>query len=472
MGVTDLMKLVKDFPGATKIDGEFPYTHVIIDCSNLITTFIMRHLTTLQYTSQITFDNYVVKMDRSELIAMCIDDQIEMIVRKVVLDAVDLIHKCEAWFPDLKEIILVSDPSKEYDYSYIYNDNIQMSCVDNMMFSKWMALKRIGYEDEYDIRFNAKEEERKIRVKSQEAQRLNPIYVYKDNEVVETFTEYEFPVVEDEELNRIHHILRHCSYFIKRGNAMKLIPHIQQQLVRTFADDDVVKYFCSDTEADVFMKGYYLTHLNHEYALVVSNDTDYSILFGEIPEVDVVKLNPFQPYEIRNPFSYWYSLFDVKGKPLRLLLARLSALLGNDYTCHKRKIVCDPKTVDDWPMLFNCADRSIEEEVTYKNNTSIGKFMRLSQKYYDPDYVHKFRNKAQRYRIANMFKHLDAAVMEDESYFKTYYETLLIYMNAEQYDKYTIMKDTGEDLNIAAKIDEYQIDISILNSPECLISRV
>ena len=296
-------------------------------------------------------------------------------------------------------------------------------------------------------------------------------WIFKDNKVVEMFNEYEFPDVEDEELNRIHHILRHCTYFIKRGNAMKIIPIIQQQIVRTFAEDEQVKYFCSDTEADIFMKGYYLTHLNHRYTLIISNDTDYSMLFGEIEEVDVVTLNPFKQSEIKNPYSYWSELFDCRGKLLRLLLARLSALLGNDYTCHKRKVVCDPATVDDWPMIFNCAQRSILEDIPYKRNTSIGKLMILTQEFYDPEDAKKYKDRDYKYRVVKMFKHVDAAIMEDDEYFKTYYETLLIYLNAEFYNKYTEFKATDEAIDIAKKIDKYKIDFTILDLPDCLMER-
>lgn len=469
MGVSDLRKLIKDFPGATKVDGEYPYTNVIIDCSNLITTFIMRHLSSLEYTSQITFRNYVVKMDRAELIMLSIDDQIELIIRKVIADTIDLISKCKLWFPFVENIILVSDPVGEYNYKYTFNKRIKMTNIDNMMFYHWLKLRKMEKSKIYDIRFNSKEEEKKIRIKSQASQRLNPITVFQNNKVVEVFNEYEFPEVEDMELNRIHHILRHCSYFIKRGNAMKLIPMIQQQLIETFKDDSKVKYFCSATEADVFIKAYYMNYLEDEYTLVISNDTDYSILFGEIETVDVVTLTPFQRFEIRNPYSYWSSLFDCEGENLRLILARLSALLGNDYTCHKRQLVCDPNTVEDWPMLFNAADRSIEEEVTYKRSTNIGKLLRLSQEYYDTDLLKQYEDD-EKYVKAKMFKHVDAAVMENDEFFKSYYETLLIYMNIEYYYQYTEMESVDVQ-DVASTIDEYKIDFSNLDNDECLEHR-
>lgn len=457
MGVKDLNKLIKNMPYVTGVERDYAY--VIVDCSNLITTFLMRHLVKFPKTDEITFSNYSVTCEKPELIVIDYQEQVRHLVNGVLDDLKDIYLKCKS-FESFKRMILVSDPTGEYKYKYIYNDDVKMTCIDNKSFSKWAEIKGFKFEDEeYDITFTSKEEEKKVRVAVMAQQVLPRITITRRGEVVlETNTYEEFADYSkeglDPELSRIYRILYQSTLLIKHKCVFDIVPVVQREIAKWISDKTDIDYYLSDTEADIFIKAYYHEFIKREKdedekVLVVSNDTDYVILFGECKDAAYTVLSPFNLSKIRSPYAYWTDVFgDMNTRVLRMLLARLSALYGNDYTCHKRKIVCEEETVNLLPFIFNVNGDSVDDDMDLPPRKSISRFIKDAMVTYHEtkakidDKVSKgiLKEGSVVYQMMNSFRHIDKVVLRDPKLFIGYFETLLIYMNYAYYSSHTDMR--------------------------------
>lgn len=455
MGVKDLNKLIKNMPYVTGVERDYAY--IIVDCSNLITTFLMRHLVKFPRTDEIAFKNYTVTCERPELIVIDYNEQVKRLVNGVLDDLKDIYLKCKS-FDSFKRMILVSDPTGEYQYKYVYNDDVKMTCIDNKSFSKWADIK--GFEcggDEYDITFTSKEEEKKVRVASMAQQLLPRITITRRGEVLMTTDTYEEFADADSlepELKRIYKILYQSTLLIKHKCVFDVVPVVQREIAKWVIEQDDVEYYLSATEADIFIKAYYHEFIKDEMeegdkVLVVSNDTDYVILFGECEDVAYTVLSPFNLSKIRSPYAYWTDVFgDMNTRVLRMLLARLSALYGNDYTCHKRKIVCEEETVNLLPYIFNVNGDEVDDDIDLPPRKSISRFIKDARLTYQETRA-KLDAKVEKkivkegsvvYQMMNSFRHIDKVVLADPKLFIGYFETLLIYMNYAYYTAHTDMR--------------------------------
>ena len=518
MGVKDFNKIIDQFPQAPR---KREYINVMIDCSNLLTTYLMRSYSELEFTEKITFKNYIVSVaDHGKLIPFDIQQQIEKIIKAVITSTDQLVKKLIGMHPSLKfgNFIFVSDPVTAYDYEYIWNDDCQMSCVNNQLFNEWLEIKGLqdlDFDKDICIRFNSKEAEKQNRVKQQSAQKMKNIKIInrRTNEIVFDDNDYslfensEFlDSIEDSELKRIYKILFHATYFCKNSRVMGLSPIAKQALVdwlngknrekETNSDTNVTyKYLLSETEADIFMKAYYFKNLDSEQTLILSNDTDYNFLFGEFDNVDVGIISGGNI--IRSPFQFWSEMFGTRNKRLlRLGLCRLSAMFGNDYTCHKGMIVCESKVTKFLPMLFNSSKdkrlfeiTDVIEQLGFKTKRSnLARFIEQSSIYcrknmekidtLKQNVINSKENEkvinTMNYLQANMFNHIDDLALKDPDYFLGYFETLLIYTNFEHYNVSTNMLETCTENvnnminNIIGKIG-YRVNFVRLDYDECII---
>lgn len=473
MGVSDLNEIVKDFPRAKSRQD---YEYVIIDYSNLITVLLMRHLSTkvstLPRTNEIDFKYWTVHGDG--LIVCDVHQQNERLINAVVDDTASIISRLV--YPSLKEIILVIDPTGTYDYHYVYNDVVKMSCVDVDMFNHWIELIGNEHSDSYDITFNSKEKEKAIRNETKKKAKLPTITIThkESNQIIEIndYTRFKNP---DEllkslelkfneeavnEFKRICAVLHHCTYFLNKNNVFGIVKIIKSEMIKRMLDKENVRFLCSQTEADVFIKAYFAKYIKDKQTLILSNDTDYDILFGEIECVDVGLVSPFSPSKAVNPYSYWTALFDTEDKRmLRNLLARISALLGNDYTCHERRIVCSGKTIEYIPQLFNI-NGSVHSQIDVRSSTSISKLFTRA----------RLCHKPMEDELEVSFTHVDRAIMDNDEYFKGYYETLLIYLNYQQYVQSSEIEtiDDKERNEIERSMADTIIDFTGLFYDDCI----
>ena len=463
MGVKDLNKIAE----AKDKDNEnvgFPlveeglYDHVIIDCSNLIVTYLFRHFARIPSADRFSTAKYdVVTSSSFQLKLMDARDQMNYLVEHVVNDVKDLLTKCMNSLT-ASHIVLVSDPNNIYTYKYLYNSSVKMTCVNEQLFTHWISTN--GYTDFSDISFDSKEEERKKRIDEQST--VQPLEIYNKNHVLLYSTpDYDnFNVYSPDgetldgsrEALELMKFLYQATYFLDKTRVMSLIPLIQRNIKELISTMDGVEYWIAETEADVFIKGIFKEKFADDHVLMLSNDTDYSILFGEFANVDVGKITPFDIKKIRNPYRYWSELFQVKDRVyLRMILMRLSALFGNDYTLHDRKLVADPKFIEYIPYFFNLAGHTIHEldHIRIHATSSVAKLRKAILEIRDEVDEELAQEKAKaktitemkKWKINRTFRYIDRVMMNmSKEYFNGYFETLLIYMNFNFYTKYTNVK--------------------------------
>lgn len=485
MGVSDLNKIVSQFP---IVDEFVDYNYILIDCSNLIVTYLFRHFAKLKSSQIINLDNYTVESEKSyPFILMSVEEQIKRLGEKIINDVDLLINIFINAFPSLEKIYIVSDPPVEYEYQFIDNEEIKMNCIDKEMFETW--IEKNEFKDRNLINFSSKNDERKLRVQQQQS--THPINIYENEKLIKIVEDYEeFISNKDEKFKTLFQILYHLTYFQKRDRLMNLIPFVQHlilELSKNNKYNNVVEYYCSSTEADIFMKAFYDKYLYKEdnKTLIVSNDTDYDILFGEFPNVDVITISNFNLANIRNPYSYWYEQFHVKDTLMfRLILARVSALFGNDYTCHARKIVADAKYIEYLPKLFNL-NNSTFIDIELLRTSALGKLVYNMKKNKDKINTNEMEKQLKLYKETNNenyiklykkyillkhFKILDSTICslitdkKSLKYFNGYYETLLIYINFKIYDKFIDLKTTDIKYDLPKilydiKFDDGKVDI-------------
>lgn len=484
MGVTDLNKIVQKFP-IVKFD-DMDYDNVVIDCSNLITTFMMRHIPRLPHVSRVQFGQYLIRATKNELIAEDLEEQIKYVCGNIIHDLNEIINKCHSNFSNLKRIILVSDPSFEYQYKFISNDDVKMDQIHKVLFNKWIENRKYEIKDEKNINisFSSKEDERELRKKQLTYEKSFEISVEDENgEIIFQTSNYSdfWKEPEDEKYNELFNLIYHMTYLINKANCRRLISIIQNEIVKLISTIEHVKidYYRSNTEADIFIKAYWDKNLKMDRTLVLSNDTDYNILFGECENVDTTVISPFNISNIHSPYQYWSSIFQTNNVIiLRALLARLSALLGNDYTCHTRKIVCDtdPKfdLIETLIKIFNFKDVDISkcEEPKISKSTSLSKFYSLAKLNFakiSPS-IYEMKKKItgrqnDKFEDIYHFLHIDKSIISDDVYFNKYYETLLIYLNYNFYDDFEIIEidDKFEISTLIDKLTSYHIDFNILD---------
>ena len=484
MGVTDLNKLIATGKPVKRDD----YEYVIIDMSNMLITYLFRWYARLPTAEEIEFENYTVKIPGGKLIIENINEVMLQLKEGVLTDVMSVVGKLKTYYSNLKSVILVSDPTTVYKYQYIYNNDIHMHCVDNDLFNEWIKFNNHEIED-YDnisIDFSSKEEERATRIKSQMVEKPIQI-VNKNGDVVVTINDYNELATdpEDNELKHIYHVLYTCTYFMKRSRLMKLMSYIQDAIINYTESNDLLEYYFSKGEADIFIKAYYYKFIDDKASthrtLVMSNDTDYFMLFADTPLVDTVKISPFNPNDVYNPSEFWSSLLSInpsKTSLMRCIIARISALFGNDYTCHQRKLVADPKVIPALRCFFDIDEYDDVHDITmsaasltYKLRANIDTIheeidkmvQELYSKYENDPSISKYRT----YEYSRMFKFIDSAIVydavkrNDPRFFNGYYETLLIYTNFRTYDEYTNMKGKvlSDDLKKRIKNENrYEID--------------
>ena len=348
------------------------------------------------------------------------------------------------------------------------------------LFNAWITLNKFEFDpNDIKIKFSSKEDERELRV-SQQTKTQN-INIYKNNEIIKTTNNYdEFDLLRKD--NLLYECLYHYTYYAKRSNFLNLIYLIQHKTIKLIKEKylNKVEYLRSVSEADIFIKAFYNKYLKDDESrtLIISNDTDYCILFGEYNNVDILTVSNFNLNKTKNPFCYWSDLFKTESKKtLRLILCRLSALFGNDYTLHNRKIVCDKKFIkdDNLQKLFNM-NNYLFKDINVSSVSSMGKFVKELNVYSDKiDLLKqdlKSKNKDIKYLLTKHFKLIDYTILKNTyddkqiKYFNGYYETLLIYLNFEKYVNYDDLIK-GE-FNLKSKVKKPLPNISLIDSDEVI----
>lgn len=456
MGVNDFNEIIKKQPPVKN-----NYKFIIYDFSNIVVISLFSNFSRLREefgVESLTIGNFKAYLENGDgLILIDVRTQIEKLLDWIVDRLRDTIKARFSEFSNLKQIYMITDPQTDYDYTFQITKKSQINAIDLDLFNTWIDINEIAPDNDGVIHFNSKKEERIKRSKYMSVPTIN-ILDSSTNELVVSTKNYEIFNEEksDRDLNFLYRVLAQSLYFVDKHHLLKLIPLVQNRFIDLIKNESLdVKFLESAGEADPCIKAFYESKLFTEPTLIISADTDYWFLFGEIEDVDVVP--PSLPTSLaKNPFTFWSKLFKSNSPMfLRLCIARASALLGNDYTQHLRIIAID-KFEEVITKLFNIENNHFEDipPSRARNLTRITNTM--SRQKID---IPKWKKGLSPVEIIKRtFKAIDSAIVAQlydekseklraKEFFNGYYETLLIYANYDLYEEYIDLVDSNRDIS-------------------------
>ena len=428
MGVKGFNEIVRKQPIVANQD----YKYILCDLSNLVITSLFSTYSKMRDESAIT-SNFIetehYKALSTKLILLDVHTQLESIVGGVVKRLREFVNVFFKRFSDLSRVVMITDPSSDYDYSINLTKSNTIQACDLTLLDKWIEINEMEAIDGV-LHFNSKKETREKRTQYMSVKPKFTIIDKSNDEVIIESTEHEIlDEYTEGELMEIANKLRQSLWFTDKTNLLNLIPMIHNRFIETA--DERVLILESEAEADPCIKAYYNSNFYGERALVVSADTDYWFLFGEVEMVDVVSVLD-DPSHSRNPFQFWSGIFkSISPTFLRMCIARSSALLGNDYTQGLSII-----NINDFESviakLFNIG--SSFEDIVPRNRTNLYRITNTMTN----QVLELPKGDSPLERLQRSFKGIDMAILSQldndkvktsKRFFNGYYETILIYLN-------------------------------------------
>lgn len=370
---------------------------VIIDGSNLIFQTLTSQL------GKMKKNNIIIKQWGSFDLPLL--SQIVFIIQNTINDISNLINKHLE--NGVEKIFIVMDPGKTPCYKIntkmSYNHKYEHLITNDDSLSK-------GETIEVNIKVAEQEARRKRNSKADSIQKeINYIRQLKDSQNLT-----------DEEIEILIKIFKQSFYLNNNTELLRLSWIVLKNIDLTFRNRGI-KIVDAIDEADLVIKNIANEFNEETNILVLSMDTDYNILFADMPNVDVASL--MRSDVIHNPNKCWKQIL---GKAFSYeTVIRLSPILGNDYTV--REPIISAKNYEDLLSLLNVN----------------GKFNSLKQ---------STRKKI--YKVVDGIKppdgiidleYLDEIIYEwNEEYFKKYYLSNIIYGNWMVYNRYNILEQQDE----------------------------
>ena len=179
-----------------------------------------------------------------------------------------------------------------------------------------------------------------------------------------------------------------------------------------------------------------LEDIRKDYTLVISMDTDYCILFSDSPYVHCKTLADnfiYSPYKCwRNYLGDAYS-YDA--------VIRIAALFGNDYTT-KKGISSATNHPDDMKCLFNISDDyKLKSILSFSKMKTMFKVVPL--KMYETFRLNYNSDEPTPVTFVDFIIH-----SWDESYFRKYYLSTIIYKNWQKYNHCFIRRTDDIDVEL------------------------
>ena len=401
MGVKDLNVLFNALPS---VEERVRYPVIIIDGSNLIFQTLTRQVGRLK-------NHLNLEIKRWESIDMSFIAQLVYIIQNAIQDISSFIRQ---YFRNgTKEIYIVIDPveSPSYPVNTTYKYNHKYESVINI-------------EPEQTIVFNIKSEEQELRRKrTSKVEIINNMIGYiKDLQQTDSLTETETEVLQN--------IFIQSFLLTNNSDLLKLSDIVFSHVKREFKEEHLHIINAID-EADLVIKNIANMFPFDMKILVMSMDTDYLVLFSDMPNVDVTSL--LNTNVIKNPFICWNAFLTCTYS--YELIIRIAAILGNDYTVHEPLISC--KNYNDIISLLNIHNGF--ESLRNNKRKKISKVIAN---------VERFENN----HILTVEEIDDIIFKWNEGYFKKYYLSCIIYENWKMYGRYTEMEpQTDETIDTKIK---------------------
>ena len=382
---------------------------IIFDGSNLIFKTLCAEHSNLKKSGLIINQWGSVNTDLFSQISYIIKYSIDRIINDII----------RYYQRGVEEIVLVLDPTESPKYvintSFTYNHELQ-DILDQEL------------KDNVDVEFTIKsEEQEKRRAQANKTENKTGFI-----EEIESFND-----IEPEQREILKNIFLQSFMFNETRELLKLGSYILKEVYRTI--NDLNEHYNAENEtkhsfriinaideADLVIK-----NIAHEYdpttpILVLSADTDYNVLFGDMPNVDTCSL--MNPNAIYNPFNCWKVIFNDSVCYDYDHIIRLAPLFGNDYTV--KEFLVSATNFDDVKKLYE----GLIDRLKYGSTTKkITKFC----KSIDPSLYNSND-------VLDLNK-LDQFLADwNESYFRHYYLSNIIYTNWMKYNKYTVMNVPDE----------------------------
>lgn len=395
MGVKDL-NLV--FSKCSKVNVSKVHEVVIIDGSNLIFQMLMSQLSKLRRNGSI--------IKQWDSIDMSLVHQMVFIIQKSIEDISNLIERYLN--NQTKEIFIVMDPRQSP--CYIINTKMNYNHKYEHVITNDDSLSN-GETIQVNIKMNEQEVRRKRFDKAEFMQKeINYIHLLKE----------EPSNLSDDEINMLISIFKQSYCFKNSSEILRLSWIILKSISMKFHKDGI-KIVDAIDEADLVIKNIANEFEEDVGILILSTDTDYNILFSDMPNVDVASLMKLD--NIYNPHTCWKQILgDVFSYDV---VIRFAPLLGNDYTV-KENIV-SAKNYEDVISLLNVN----------------GKFNTLKR--YSRKKIYKLVQNVKAPEGPTDLEYLDDIIYSwNSDYFKKYYISNIIYSNWTLYNKYNILEQQDE----------------------------
>lgn len=456
MGVNDFNEIIKKQPPVKN-----NYKFIIYDFSNIVVISLFSNFSRLREdfgVESLTIGNYKAYFENGDdLILLDVKSQIEKLLTWIIERLWEMIKTRFSEFSSLKEIYMITDPQTDYDYTFQITKKSQINAIDLDLFETWIDINEIAPDENGVIHFNSKKEERIKRSKYMSVPTIK-IRDTSTNEILVSTKDYKTFDEEkaEKDLNYLYRVISQSLYFVDKHHLLKLIPLVQNKFIDLIKKNSLnVRFLESAGEADPCIKAFYESELFTEPTLIISADTDYWFLFGEVEDVDVV--SPNLPTSLaKNPFTFWSKLFKSNSPMfLRLCIARASALLGNDYTQHLRIIAID-KFEDIIIKLFNIEENNFQDIPSSRARNLMRITRTMSKQKIE---IPKWKKGLSPVEIIRRtFKAIDSAIVAQlydeksekikaKEFFNGYYETLLIYANYDLYEEYVDLVELNRDIS-------------------------
>ena len=391
MGILKLNKLFERCP--TEQLGK-PYDVVIIDGSNMVFQTLCSGFSQMKKSGLLLSQWDSINTDLLSQIAFIIKYSIDRIKDNII----------KRFDSGISEVVVVIDPTETPQYiinsSFTYNH-------------KYQDLLDPDLKNNVDVSFTIKSEEQEKRRMIADKSNKKQLYCHE----IETFDELETNQRKD-----LLNIFNQSFAFNENRELLKLANYIIKEIYRQLNSYNF-KIINAIDEADFVIKNVAASYPTDKLILMLSMDTDYNILFGDMPNVDTCSL--MSRYMIYNPYKCWSMLFNGSACFDYEHILRLAPLFGNDYTI--KEFLVSAEKFEDILNLYEGKISILKRGSVVKKITKFTKTIR--EEINEPISLEKLDDWLRNW---------------NEKYFIKYFMSNIIYTNWRQYNRYTVMTKPNE----------------------------
>lgn len=408
MGVNDFNTLVITY--GRRLVGKRKFDKIIIDASNLFHRYLSAVLAELKRTYG-TFELFggikATLPTQAAYVVVHTFSSITMYINKLL----------RQYSP--KQIYLVLDPLGE-GVEYIIDGNSEFIDKD------YIHILFPNYRDgEHNVRSVCLKE-------NEQRKRAGVNEIEKGLERIKGYWDKSDEGLDDETVSyldeQLRHIVKDTLYLSSQHNVIGLARALLSLLTKEFkSKSDTVIFVRAYCEADLLIK-----NLANEPVptLVISADTDYYFILSDFEHCYCMDVKSGSP--IYSPKELWMNMLEDAYS--YDIIIRLSPLFGNDYTVHKG--IIGAKNGDDVIKFMNI--HGDIGTIMLQRRKTVSKVL-LHSKQLVPDGVMTPKI------IDEIIRHYDV------EYFKTYYESVVVYKHWQTYNDYKILKE--EPLVFPCRVD-------------------